>query len=490
MAARSVRTAVVQYNWHPAVHKHFDEKLYFIMIRLREPLHRPVAHQIRGLLEAANIEYACEYSIFGWWDALIRVWLNPVSHDRLLRVLDPPTSENNIDRMLHFTATDIRYLWTGSEKNLIVRDKDILEQITTHTEDIDFTATNFSHTEAKRWDALREAGLLIERNTPEAGGVKFYMALDQTDASKMSPEEEIRAILNALKSSGMSKLSSLYVGDGRLADYLVRSVARTYGDVLKLAASFDEHLHDTRLRPMTLLIANTDAQESDQINSTKPISHIDDNILELLGLDDPACLEALAVADRMALHELMVQMYELATADGPLRTILREILVAAIRDDPSDRREFQKALSFMLEFEVYLTEYIDQLLSDTYGKGKWLPRLRETCRESTIQKWKNHAKEMDKDVAKWSLGTFIHTAQAASKFAPYFAKQATQTLGRNWSGRAFAVLDLRNDVAHGRLHKIKYLNRFSDPFVSAFLRELIDAAEFWSLCFLATEKGA
>jgi len=109
------------YNWHPAVHSEYEESLYFILIRLREPLHRPVADQIRGILDVADVHFACEYSIFGHWDALLRIWLTHGGYERLYRLLDKKDA-NNIDNFETFAATEIRYLWNGTDANLLSDD--------------------------------------------------------------------------------------------------------------------------------------------------------------------------------------------------------------------------------------------------------------------------------------------------------------------------------------------------------------------------------
>jgi hypothetical protein len=111
------------YNWHPAVHSvHFGETLYFVMIRLREPLHTPVATQIKHLLQTARIQYACSYPLFGWWDALVRVWLTPASYSRFARVLENSVN-HNVANFRGFTTTNIRYLWSDSTKDLLTPTK-------------------------------------------------------------------------------------------------------------------------------------------------------------------------------------------------------------------------------------------------------------------------------------------------------------------------------------------------------------------------------
>src|ERR1700733_4392460 len=80
---------VTAINWHPLVHTNtYRESLYFFLIRYREPHYTPVASQLRRILAAAGVTHACEYTIFGYWDGLIRVWLSQSSHNRLLSLLE------------------------------------------------------------------------------------------------------------------------------------------------------------------------------------------------------------------------------------------------------------------------------------------------------------------------------------------------------------------------------------------------------------------
>ncbi len=110
-----MRMAIALPNWHPRVHVRFGEKLYFYLLRLRQPLQEPVADHMQKILLRADIASGCEYSVFGQWDGLLRVWLPEASQHRLLFVL---AQDRDVAEVRHFEAEQVRYLWTGKSDDL------------------------------------------------------------------------------------------------------------------------------------------------------------------------------------------------------------------------------------------------------------------------------------------------------------------------------------------------------------------------------------
>jgi hypothetical protein len=482
MATVDTSQSSTPYNWHPAVHAtHFGETLYFVMIRLREPLHRPVAEQVRDLLQTADVQFACEYSLFGWWDALLRVWLTPSSYRRFLRVLEDSVQHNVAD--FHgFTTTRMHYFWRGNDADLLASDTAILKAVAGHTADIASVVEHPDRTATDSWESLRGAGLIFQRPVTPDGGVKFYTSLERT-SDVMSVQHEIGAIKRAMESTvlsttgvRMTQRSTLYCGAGTLADYLVRCVADTYGDVLALAESFDKHLQATRLRPMTLLVANTDPCESDNVNDTHHLTLDDTTNAELLGLADARVLAKLPSEYRFEIHHLVVTACELANDDEAVRTMLLNILHATVINDHD---KFQASLSFLFNFEPLFRDRLIRELAGIFGQD-WLSDIRAECQDSN--KWREHGDEMAMNMKKWTLGTYMFTALAACDFDRKCRGRFESQLGSNWSKEYESFLDLRNDVAHGRVHdKFQHLDVY-DPVLTDFLRRAMNAAVFWRRC--------
>ena len=464
------------YNWHPSVHTHrFEERLYFFLIRLREPAHRPVADQVREVLELADLRYACEYAVFGHWDALIRVWLTRASYRRLVRVFE--RSDVNITEFRFFEANQIRYLWTDSDTDLLEDDKEVLAAMAEHEDDI--VAAVAQPETSSIWATLRGAGLAFSRPSASDGSVKFYMALKRVGGD-MPLDTEEQAVLRAIRDSNMADRASLYIGVGTIAEYLVRCVARTYSEVLDLSASLDISLHSTRLRPMTLLVANTDAPESDNVNDKQALSEADQTSLALLDRDndDSSALNAILVrltqAERTALNELVRRAYELSQGDLVLRRKLNDMICACITNDHS---ALSSALAFLLDFEWFLGEYLKPAWAAIFGED-WVSRLLDDFRQCGLTR---EIEELGKPQKDWTLGSYVHMAIATSDFSELFESRLVRQLGPEWKTQMRLLLPLRNSFAHGRLRKIQRLDVLTGESFK-FLNELMDVATLSARC--------
>lgn len=369
-----------------------------------------------------------------------------------------------------------------NEQDVLAHHRQVLTEITAHTEDITYTAQNPTHTDDAMWTRLSTAGLIFPRPTVPEGSVKFYTTLERTN-DKMSVDEEIPAIMRAMNGATMAtsditmaRHATLYCGAGTLADYLIRCVADTYADVLALAASFDEHLSETRLRPMTLLIANTDARESDNINDFLPISLHENNDAELLDLDNAGVLARMPQTNRMALHRLVVQACELPDTDTALRGMLLAILRATATNNYT---ALQDALGFLLAFEPLLKKLLLREWVASFGND-WYGAIKTKCMES--DHWRRHGEEMEKTkIEQWTLGTYIFTALAACDFEPGFRGRLAAQLGDDWKKDVERLLDRRNDLAHGRVYEFVQLDTY-DVKLSTFLDEAMHAAVLWRRC--------
>jgi hypothetical protein len=486
------------YNWHPSVHEeHFEETLYFVLIRLHEPLHLPVAEQVRKLLADAGIKYACAYPLFGSWDALVRVWLTSVSYKRFIHVLQDSvkhrSSEHNIEDYRGFFTNEIRYFWSDADgKDLLSPDKKVRTAMASNNADIDRVAELPSSTDPEVLsicERLAGEGLMFNRPPMPPGGVKFYTCLERTSVY-MPPQREIEQILKAMQSTAVGEdetpmidRSSLYCGDGTLAAYMVRSVADSFDDVLSLAESFDRHLKETGLRPMTLLVANPDAvYESDSANNHRHFNPNDNRIVELLELQHDV-IAGLSAGERTELNSLVVGACELTKGEGALQQILLRILKATALNN---HEEFRASLAFLLNFEPEFKKRMIREFSEAFGE-QWLVEIRRLCQES--EEHRAHAQgEMGKDLRKWTLGTYRITARVVSSLNPHFRGRMVKEMGEEWDGAVGDLLSLRNDLSHGRVHEIQDLNAYRDEItledrdpeeLASYLRRIMNAAVFW-----------
>ena len=200
------------YNWHPAVHRLFGEELRFYLIRLREPRHIRVTEQIRSVLSLVDIPFACEYSVFGTFDALVRVWLTRVAEPRFIRAFSDRS--NNIAEARYFQPSTIQYLWNDSDVDLLAGDRAISVAIAERRDDIDIAARDLDGCPHDVRERLLEAGLLIRRPINDDGEVKFYVALTRYGGD-MARDVETQHVLAALDKTGRRDQSSLYSSWGR-----------------------------------------------------------------------------------------------------------------------------------------------------------------------------------------------------------------------------------------------------------------------------------
>jgi hypothetical protein len=478
MTSLGVTDSNVPYNWHPAVHaEKFGETLHFFVIRFHEPLHSPIADQVRNLLQAAGIQFACEYVLFGWWDALVRVWLTAAAYNRLARLMMGDST--NVEDFQGFATSQVHYQWSGKEGDLLAHTADIPTAIAANAEAVELTAADPHHSREDIWDSLVESGLILPRSQPGTNGVKFYTTLQRT-SQRLSVDEDVAAIERALAAAGMTASASLYVGAGHLANYMVRCVAECFEEVLDLVAAFDEKLGSTGLRPMTLLIANVNPRESDHVNEPEPLSLEENNDMEILGLPDSRPLVRLEPARRLALHGLIAKACRLPGADEPLRRKLLRILRASVLDDPVELRE---QLSFVLEFEFYFRTRMISEFTACFGND-WFNAIRSSCREDPH--WSAHAEKMSVPIPKWTVGTYKFTALACCSFSPEFKAGIEKQLGADWSIETDSHLPIRNALSHSTLGERKDVNSFDAEWVD-FLDRVMSAT---ALCRRCMPDGA
>jgi hypothetical protein len=474
--AAELQGFIKPYNWHPSVHSsHFGETLYFAMIRLKEPVHVPVADQVRELLRSAGVEYACEYSLFGWHDALIRAWLTPSAYRRFVRVLPPGIRGLTVER--------IHYLWR-SPHNLLTPDTDVLTAVAGAEKDIDYVADHPDSTNSDGWNALHRLGLVFDR-PPTDGGVKFYTALERT-SDTVSFEAQTEAILRAMNETPvpnsdtfMSASSSLYCGAGNLADYLVRCVVPTYNDVLTLAEAFDINLRDAHVRPMTLLVANPQPREYDYVNDPLHLSQGDTNLAEMLSVE-PRILAKLDEHHRLELKHLVATACELADQDAVLKKLLLVLLQGTVINNYD---QLYTSLTYLVQFEPHFGKRIVGILAIILGEESWFPQIKEECEANFDSTWRTLAKEMtEKKMSAWTLATYKFLALAAAEFHPGVRGRLESELGSHWANGTDSLHELRNDYTHGRIYdEFPRLDLYDKKWTDYLVR-LMDAAVLARRC--------
>jgi hypothetical protein len=465
------------HNWHPAVHsRHCDEELQFLLIRVRGPRHEPVTQQIRKFLDAAEIRFACEYTLFGYWDALVRVWLKHASTLRLIDAIENK-EKYNIDDAQSFAVTKLYYLW-HSDSDLLAQDQNVRRLIAQNSKHINAVTECPERPPAKDWNALVESDLVFRRPPTPPGGVKFYTALART-TGKLSAKAELKAIKRALDETRipsskiqMSARASLYAGTGERTAYMIRCVADTYEDVLAVAEQFDVLLLDTDLRPTTYPVANRDPRELDHPNEPRH-AHLTADTAELLEMEDAGALGKLQSGDHAMVHELALHAHELAGADTDLLETLLSILRASVRND---KPGFGAALEYLRRAESLVRSRVQPLFAAVFGKT-WIDSIASKCeaRKTNLA----HAKEMRRlPLRTWGLGMYLRTARIACKLDARFNGQMLVDFGPDWRQQTGNLHKMRNNYAHAEdLEEFPCLHEYTDQLVD-FLRRAMKAASY------------
>jgi len=456
----------VQHNWQPGVHTRFGEKLYFYLLRLKSPLRGDeVESRIRRLLDAADIAHACEYAIYGDWDVLIRVWLSPSWKKQFLAALNKAGDTINVR---DFEANELRYLWTGDTSDLLAGSSEMEAKIAERLDDVQAVAEEDEDVDPAVMERLFDAGLLLPRSRDEGTDpVKFYICLKiYTDLKR---EVEVARVLEALDRAGLSSRASLYSGIGSFADHLIRCVACTYSEVMTLNAALSNGLQDLDMRPMTLLVANGEAHESDNINDTALLTTRDDVVVALLELNERglALLAGLAPAQRDALHTLVEGVYRASEGDMELRRSLRDLLRASLKND---FRKVRDALGFTMDFEWFLIEYLKRAWGGVYGP-QWVPPLAKDL-EAADGNSKRGA--LLRNIDKWTLADSVDLAIRSAEVKDDVKVAFSKDLGPEWPPQMHTLKRIRNTVAH-RLRETPNYDEFTGEW-GELLSELMGVA--------------
>lgn len=457
----------VQHNWQPGVHTRFGEKLYFYLLRLKSPLRGDeVEARIRRLLDAADIVHACEYAIYGDWDVLIRVWLSPSWRKQFLAALEGAGDTINVR---DFEASELRYLWAGDSSNLLAGSQELDAKITERLADVRALAEEDEDADPDVKERLFGAGLLLPRPPSEGSDpVKFYICLKiYTDLKR---EVEVARVLEALEQAGLSSRASLYSGNGSFADHLIRCVASTYSEVMTLNSALSRALQDLDMRPMTLLVANGDARESDNINDTALLTARDDVVIALLELNERglALLAGLAPSQREALHTLVEGAYRASEGEMELRQSLRDLLRASLKNE---LEEVRSALGFTMDFEWFLIQYLKRAWGGVYGPH-WVPLLAKDL-EGADGNSKRAA--LLRNIDKWTLADAGDLAIRSAEINGGVKAAFSKDLGPEWQPQMYTLKRIRNTVAH-RLRETPNFDEFTAEW-GTLLLELTSAAE-------------
>lgn len=440
--------------WDPVVHKAlYGEDLSFFLMRLNAPTVRLVG-DIEAVLKSEGIVSFCIYKVFGFYDALIRVWFTAEQRTSLIDALQDAFSDAELIR--EFRVDKAYYDdWSVHRPDLTFR---TLQSFLSLIE----KASNEGDDSAAAAETLLKRGLLHRSDGVSAFGgqvasdqlIKVYFALSRS-AYHGPPDLELDAVRSAVLGTTTLQCKSIYTGDG-FADYLVKGLVARYGDVDKAVSQLLDILERRRLsfRPMTLLVANQDAPEADIVD----VSHVDvgSSLTRLVRtLDgDVTMVEITAMSEgRRQDVRSVFESYGIVHLDTEFERFFLGMLEAGIRDDAV---LFTERLSFIMRLEAMVrSAFVRNIWPQALGPN-WVPTALETADRLFAEgnaKRNEASRRTFTDISSFTLSDYVRVADKLITADVIDAESVGSVLGEGWSTRLRGVFNLRNDVAHGNLYE-------------------------------------
>lgn len=470
-----------QYNWHPQVHTHVNEALWFHLIRFKDPTSAPVPRQLDDLLREYDVRHACKYTLYGYWDALIRVWMTDPMKRRFLREMKHRSAELGIDEVRPFAVSGLHYMWHDPSADLLDSGPS-LETLNAFEGVVNTTKGIAADVPPESLEVLKENGILLVRPPFPGGAIKLYLALDYTARSSLSEEQEVDLIRRAVERAGLAERCSLYVGAGPgFARYLLRCAVDDFKSVLGMTQRFYEELQELHtsglaMRPMTLVIIDS-TEESDDLNCFDSLSSVDEQTVNRLqlGIEGRRRLAAMSHLERAHVHDLVVRVDALSVDDKRLSPKLRGLLRACIEENIDG---VISAMAFVGDFEWLFRQYMIRLWGTRLGGngGDWRKMLRDLL-EATDSESNVEVIEQ-KTPGKWSFGEVHRFAQDSGRADPQIQASLVGEVGEDWHGRLHALVDLRNFHAHNRVREEKRLSDLEGHWGER-VEEIINSAELY-----------
>ena len=464
-----------EYNWHPQVHTHMGEELWFFLIRFKDPTVGAVEDQLRAVLNEAGIVHACRYTLYGFWDGLVRAWMTEAMTRRFLRLVKDRRVELGIDDVRPFEVTELHYLWRG-DPNLLESGPSI-EKLNAFEEAIEAVRGDASLLQPKVREDLIGNKLLIKRPPVSSTGVKLYVTLGHTASSSFTQDQEVEHMLRAIQAAGFAEHCSLYVGH-RFARFFLRCSAKDFDSAHELNEQLYLQLRDLHkiglaLRPMTFMIINASA-ESDNLNCFGSLSRVDESTAERLELTalGRRRFGTMSQPQRARYHELVLRIDSLSLSDERLSPKLTGFLRACIEEDIDG---VNASCAFVFDFEWLFHQYMLRVWGSQYGSD-WISEL--STRIAALNPPGGVPGGLQSSPAEWTFGAVHKFAELSGLADPDIQDALVRDLGADWHGRVKALVEIRNFAAHSKARRVAQLSNLSGQW-GRQVEEIINSAEFY-----------
>ena len=419
-----------RYIWDPKVHQLYNEQCFYFLLRLRNP-DNVLIENLRDLIIKEGILSFCYYSLYGYYDVLIRMWAAAHKRARFINTLE--RLKDNIESISEFQAREINYSWSGAKP------PEVLLSLKTDIERVSPASNGSEVLDSATLERLVKEGVVHFLKETNQNCIKFYIALTKLPGTYSTPFEYQHLTDSILKAQLPVSNISIYSGLG-FASYLVKAVALEYKDIINSTTKMLDFLRPLALRPMTLLIANSDSWESDLIDVEW--DRLPKNLAQLDLLLGSAAADAAARLSSEQQHDLSAVFEKFRDLlNTPLASVFKDLILAWLGNN---QIAFIEKLSFVMRLEGLLRRYFIEECSSILGRD-WLDVIKRLATECKIT-------PPDKSPASYTMHDLVTVLNKLVETANLPADRVQEVLGVDWFAQLKSLPELRNEFAHGKLY--------------------------------------
>jgi len=254
-----------------------------------------------------------------------------------------------------------------------------------------------------------------------------------------SIKDKLRDFLTSLrhKNSGF-RSPSLYTGMG-FATHLVKAVATSFTDIIAISSEVSDFLEAYDWRVMTLLLADKEAIESDQLDDAVDVTPALEKLEKLLDRADSPRLVALSLEDRQEIDGLFRKHANLIGT--PFEKAFLALLKWKVTREPN---LVTRELYPILEIEGLLSSALRSMWIQHLGHKEWFQIVKAYAPGAGVDAAKNPMKD-------YTMHDFITISDKMRANGVLPSDTLEALLGANWKSVLDDLRPIRNDFAHGRM---------------------------------------
>jgi hypothetical protein len=235
--------------WHPQVHTHFNETLYYCLINPRSPS-GGFLDDLRTALETLDIGGRCVYEVFGESDYLIRVWMNPTAAAQLFKFFD----DYRLQSLGVFRVSEHHH-WAFPHRLPEAGVRGIRPEDVRRAQELDPAVI----------PRLTAFGACAEADTNQ--GIKFFIAVPPPPRWEVPALELLRrALMKGGQHDGIIH-ESAYFGDG-FTWGLVKGVAKDFFSIRARVRAVNAEIAPFLIKTATLICSEPHPDEAEIISHT------------------------------------------------------------------------------------------------------------------------------------------------------------------------------------------------------------------------------